>query len=137
MSPVMVALAAKLNVAGLTNLFSGDPVVGVYDDIPQDARMPFVWIEIPDESNEGVMGEGEFGMPKPRIHVFDDYEGTRRPQLITAKVIELLKHQSLTISGYTQAGQVFYERTQLLNDTVFHGRKCREMVSFFNTYVMA
>lgn len=135
MSAVMVALVAKLNVAGLTSGLGY--TVGLYDDVIQDAALPLVWIEIFDESDSRGFGAGELGQVTIRVHVFSDYEGTKEGQQITAKVIELLKDQALTVSGYTQAGLVFYERTQLLNDVVLHGRKCREMVSVFNTYVEA
>lgn len=137
MSPLAVALAGKLNVAGLTALFSGSPTVGVHDDIPQDAPLPLTWIEVPLEQDQRGFGTGEFGRVDFRIHHFSEYEGTREVQLMTAKAIELLKDQALSVTGYTQAGLVFYDRSQLLTDQVLHGRKCREMVSFFYTFLEA
>lgn len=134
-SPVAVAVAGKLNVSGLTTGLGY--TVGVYDDIPQDADLPLVWIEIPNETNARGFGTGEFGRVSVRVHVFSDYEGTKEIQQITAKVIDLLKDVSLSVSGYTQAGQVFYDESVLLSGVVLHGRTCREMVAAFHVFVEA
>lgn len=133
MSPVAVAIYGKLNVSSLTSGLGY--TVGLYDDVSQDAALPLVWIELPEESSQRGMGTGEFGRVEIRVHVFSNFEGTAQVQLITAKVIELLRDQALTVTGYAQAGLVFYDHTTLLNDVVFHGIKCREMVAFFYTFV--
>lgn len=131
MSPVTAALATKLNVAAMTALATG----GVHDDIPQDTALPLTWIEVFEPQDVRGFGTGGFPRVDIRLHHFSAYEGTKELQQMAAKGIELLRDQALTVSGYNQAGLVFYDNTSAPIDTVLHGRKCREMVSFFHTFV--
>lgn len=129
LSPVSVAVFTALNVAGLTALATG----GVHDDVPRNPSFPFVWYEV-RERELGRMGGGGFPEVELRVHVFSSYQGAKEPQAIGAKVVELLRDQSISISGYNQAGKIFYDETQLLTDELIAGVKVRELVSFFRIY---
>lgn len=135
LGPVSVAVFAALNVAGLQALVGqdADSRYRIYDDVPPAPTFPFVWYEV-KEREMGRMGGGGFPEIELRVHVFSTYQGAKEAQAITQKAIELLRDQALTISGYNQAGKVFYDDTQLLNDQIIAGVKCREMVAMFHTF---
>jgi hypothetical protein len=128
--PVSVGVYAALNVAGLIALVGSR----IYDDVPQKPKYPFVWYEV---SERDVRGLGQGGMPEVdlRVHVFSVYEGSKEAQTIAGKVIELLRDQLITVTGYRQAGQVFYDSTTSLADQAIQGVKVRELVSQFRIYV--
>jgi len=132
LSPVSAAVFTALNVAALTALTPG----GMGDDIPQPATFPFVWSEVQERDVRGL-GRGSLPEVAVRVHAFSTYEGAREAQQITAKVIELLKDQRLTVSGYTQCGEVFYDETVTLPNEAINGVKCYELVALFRIYVEA
>jgi hypothetical protein len=131
LGPVSVGVYAKLNVSGLTALVSSR----IYDDVPRNPTFPLVWYEV--QEAQDLRGFGTGGLPEIelRVHVFSAYEGAKEAQSIGQKVIELLRDQALTVSGYTQAGLVFYDRTVLLADQAIEGVKVRELVAMFRIYV--
>lgn len=130
LGPVSVAVFGLLNVAALTSLAPG----GVTDDPQQGITFPFVWYEVSEREQRGF---GTRGLPEVelRVHVFSTYEGMKEAQTITAKVIELLRDQALTVTGYTHCGHVFYDETVLLPNEELNGVKVREIVSMFRIYV--
>ena len=60
--------------------------------------------------------------------------GTPMP-LHVPQAIAALKDTALTVSGYTQAGLVFYDETVLLPQEEIHGIKVHEVVAMFRAYV--
>lgn len=135
LSPVATAVYTALNVAGLTALATG----GVHDTVSQPPPLPCVLVEV-DERD--VRGFGTGGLPEVRIrvHAFTDRGttaagGMKQAQQIIAKVIELLRDQSLTVTGYTQAGAVFYDDTVLVGDEIVNGVLVHELVANFRIYV--
>lgn len=129
LSPVAVAVYGKLNVAGMTALVS----TRIYDDVPRAPTYPFVWIEV---SERDVRGFGTGGLPEVtlRVHAFSTYQGEKEAQSIVQKAIELLRDQSLTITGYEHAGRVFYDETITLRDQAIEGVKVQEVVAIFRIY---
>lgn len=130
LGPVSVGVYTALNVAGLTALATG----GISDDTAQATSLPFVWYEV---SERDVRGLGTGGLPEVelRVHAFSSYQGMKEAQSINQKVIQLLRDQSITVSGYTQAGKVFYDETVALPNEMLNGVKVHELVSFFRIYV--
>lgn len=129
LSAVSVAVFGTLNVAGLTALVS----TRIYDDIPQAPTYPFIWYEVRERD---VRGFGTGGLPEVllRVHCFSQYQGAKESQDIIAKVIELLRDQALTITGYEQAGRVFYDDTVPVPTTEIAGKESRELVALFRIY---
>ena len=70
-----------------------------------------------------------------RVHALTQYQGEKQGQAILAKAIELLRDASLTVTGYTQAGGVFYDETVVLRDQEIEGVKVQENVAIFRTYL--
>jgi hypothetical protein len=132
LSPVAVGVYSKLNVAALTALVPG----GIYDDVPQPAVFPFVLTEVRERETRGF-GLGSLLEVELRVHAYSTYQGPKEAQAIIAKVIELLKDQTITVSGYTQGGQVFYDEAVLLPNEEINGVKCYEIVAMFRIYVEA
>lgn len=130
LSPVSAAVYGKLNVAGLTALATG----GIYDDIPQPLVLPCVWYEVKEQERRGF---GTVGLPEVelRVHVFSDYAGAAQSQSIGAKVVELLRDQALTVTGYAHCGRVIYDETVLLPRENINGVTVRELVAMFRIYV--
>lgn len=134
LSPVSAAVYVLLNVSGLTNLVS----TRIYDDVPQKPTFPFVFYEL--QENRDLRGFGTVGLPEVqlRVHVFsstDDYNGMGQAQEIVQKVIELLRDQALTVTGYNHAGRIVYDETTLLSNEIIAGVKCRELVASFRIWV--
>lgn len=131
MSAVATAIYSTLNVAGLTALVGSR----IYDDIPQAPIYPFVWIETFGEVDRRGFGGGGLPEVSIRVHVFSQHHGTKEAQDIARKVIELLRDQSLTVTGYTQCGTVFFDEAVLFPQEVIQGVKVREVVALFRVYV--
>lgn len=132
LSPVSVAVVAKLNVAGLTALI-GDRL---YDDLPQGPTYPCIWYEVQEEDVRGF-GTGALPLVRLLVHVYSStahYEGMAQAQTIAQKVVELLKDQALTIAGYEQAGLVFHDETVPLPEEQIEGVKVRELVARFRIF---
>lgn len=129
LSPVSAAVYAKLNVAGMTALVGSR----IYDDVPRAAVFPFVWIEVRERDVRGF-GTGAIPEVELWVHAFSTYQGMKEAQSICQKAVELLRDQALTISGYTQAGLVFYDDTTPLQDQAIEGVKVQELVSKFRIY---
>jgi hypothetical protein len=131
LSPLSTALYALLNVAGLNALVGSR----IYDDIPRNPTYPLVWFEVQEPRD--LRGFGAGGMPEVniRVHALTQYQGEKQGQAILAKVIELLKDKTLTVTGYQQAGQVFYDETAVLKDQEIEGVKVQENVAIFRTYL--
>lgn len=130
LSPVSAAVYSTLNVSGLTALAAG----GIRDDVPQSTAFPFVWYEVRETDRRGL---GTGGLPEVelRVHVFSTYAGMKQAQEIAAKVVELLRDASLTVTGYAQCGRVFYDDTVSLPDEILNGVHVRELVVLFRIYV--
>ncbi len=129
LSPVSIAVAGVLNVAGLTALATG----GVFEDVAQASAFPFVFYEVQERAAGGF---GTVGLPEIalRVHAFSAYEGAKEVQAIIQKVIELLRNVALTITGYTHCGRVFYDDTVALPNELVNGVKCYELVASFRIY---
>lgn len=129
LSPVSAAVYAALNVSAMTSL-----VTGIYDDVPQGVTFPFVLIEVRGDDISGMGDSRDFEEIELRVHAFSAYEGMKQAQQVIAKAKELLRNRALTISGYAQAGKVFYDKTVPLTDEMVNGVKCKEIVAFFRIY---
>ena len=131
LSPVSVGLYAALDVAGLTALVGSR----IYDGVPQAPVFPFVYYAV-QEARE-MRGFGTGGMPEVTfdVEVFSQYEGMKEAQTVMQKVIELLRDQPLTVSGYAQAGRVFYDATVASPIDMINGVKVSGVVSRFRTYM--
>jgi hypothetical protein len=131
LSHVAAAVYSTLNVAALQALVGGR----IYDDIPQNPAFPCVWIEMFGENDrQRGFGGGALSELDVRVHVFSTATGSKEAQGIMAAVVGLLKDQSLTISGYAQCGQVFYDQTVSFPHELIAGVKVREIVSLFRVY---
>src|SRR5690606_20890477 len=94
---------------------------------------PFIWFEVRERERRGFGGGG---LPEVelRVHVFSTYAGQKESQQILDRVITLLKDQALSISGYSHAGNVFYDETVSFPDEEVNGVKSRETVALFRIY---
>ncbi|MEV7584389.1 DUF3168 domain-containing protein [Streptomyces erythrochromogenes] len=89
-------------------------ITGVYDYVPEDVVFDYVTIgeatEIPDNRHGG------FGRQTTiTLHVWTRYRGHSRGHRITARIVELLDHQPLTIAGLHHVSTRF-EFAQTLTD---------------------
>lgn len=135
LDPVADAVLVLLNVTGLTTLLGSG--TRIHDDVPQNPTFPFVWYEVRESRDMRGFGTGGFPEVELRVHAFsssDDYNGMQQVHEIIQKVIELLRDQALTITGYNHAGGIFYDDTILLPNEEIAGVKCRELVARFRIY---
>lgn len=131
LDPVSAAIYTLLNVSGLTSLVSTN---GISDDIGQTVEFPFVCYEVSERDNRGF-GSGELPEVQLRVHVYSTAEGQIEGQTITQKVIQLLKDQALTVTGYNHCGLIFYDETIYVGDELINGVKVKEWVAQFRVYL--
>lgn len=131
-SPVAEAIFAVLTLdATLDTLVTG----GVHDDLPQDPTYPCLWYELLAETDRRGLGTGSLPEIELRVHVYSLYPGRREGQAIVDRVIAVLKDAALTLTGWTQAGLVFYDTTTALAMDEMNGVKVQELVASFRVYV--
>lgn len=132
LAPVSAAVYSALHVAALTTLAPG----GVHDDVPQSASFPWVLYEVQERDVRGF-GGGALPEVDLRVRVFSTYPGKNEAQRIIAKAIELLKDQTLTVTGFDHCGRVIYDSTVLVGDEEINGVVCHELAANFRIYVEA
>jgi hypothetical protein len=129
LGPVSVAVYAALNASALTTVatFYGD-------SLPQAPALPCVMFSVGERD---LRGFGGGGMPEValRVHVYSRYDGFKEGQAVAAVVVGLLKDKALTVTGYQQAGLVFYDETVPLTDELVNGVVCHELAMNFRVYV--
>lgn len=133
-SPVAEAVLALL-VADQTLVDLA--VGGIHDELPQDPPFPCVWCEYLTEIDRRGLGLGTLPEIALRVHVFSAYGGRREGQAVLDRVIALLKDAALAVTGWTQAGLVFYDSAVSLPAEALDGVKVHELVANFRIYVEA
>lgn len=131
LDPASAAIYTLLNVPGLTALVSSN---GIADDIGQTVEFPFVFYEVSERDQRGF-GAGELPEVQLRVRVYSDAEGQIEGQTIVQKVIQLLKDQPLTVTGYNHCGLIFYDETLYVGDELINGKKVKEWVAMFRFYL--
>lgn len=129
LSPVSAGVYSKLNVAALTALATG----GIFDDVPQGTAFPYVWFTVEEENARGL-GRGGLRQINLRVHAESTYQGNKQLQQILSKAIELLEDQTLTITGYRQAGEIVYHETTRPFQQERAGLKYREAAANFTIW---
>lgn len=98
--PVIDAIYDALNVAAITAAPPTGFSCGVYDDVPQTAAFPYLRISTPTGIPFDTFGTA--GKERTvQVSVFSQYEGTKEAHDILDKVVQLLNHQALAITGHT------------------------------------
>lgn len=130
LNPVAAAVYTALNVEAVTNKAIG----GVHDDLPQTVTLPCVLFSVHERPAGGF---GTVALPEIdlRVHVYSQYAGWKEAHAVMQQVILKLKDRALTVSGYTQAGLVFYDGTQSVGESMIRGVKCKELMAMFRVYV--
>lgn len=134
LSPLSEALAAVfIQDAALQALTPG----GWHDTtLPANHdTFPAGIFEVYEPRDERGFGTGGMPLVEIRTHTFSKHGGLREAQAINRRVVQLLKDRSLTVEGYAQAGQVFYDETAPPIDELVNGVQCHELVSYFRTYL--
>lgn len=134
LQPVSAGFFAALDQGALTDLANGP-----FDtQVPQRTGFPFVWFVLSAENARGF-GRGGLRRVDARVHAAVAASAAagaaKELQEIQAVVVNLLEDETLTISGYQQAGEITYGMTTdpvaaLLNDVA-----CWESVSNFYFWV--
>lgn len=132
LSAVAVGVYTALNVAGLTALVS----TRIYDDLPRNPTYPCVAFSV-DKVEARGMGTTELPEVTIRVSVFSQSETGAEAQAIVAKVEDLLKDVSLTVSGYAMAGRVVWRQSVPVGVTEINGVKVNEWVVDFTAWLEA
>lgn len=129
-SPVSVAVYTVLNVAGFTALgtFYGDA-------LDQNATFPCSYYQVRGEDEARGLGTGSLPRVEIWVHGLSKYEGMKEAQAISSKAKSLLQDAALTVSGFTHAGLVFFDRIVDLPVSEMNGETVRESVAQFYTWV--
>lgn len=131
LAAVSIGVRAALNVTAMNTLVSSR----IYETVPQKPTFPFIFYEVRESRDLRGLGTGGLPEVELRVHAFSEIETMAEAQTIIQKAIELLRDQAVTVTGYTQAGRVFYDETMPLSSEVIQGVACREVVAMFRIYV--
>ena len=104
------------------------------DGVLQGVTFPYLWYEVRERDMRGLGGGG---LPEVelRAHIFSTAPGMREAQQIASRLITVTKDATLTVSGYTQCGKVFYDETVPIPLSEINGVPVRELVPMFRIYV--
>ena len=140
LSPVSVAVYARLNVAAMTAL----GVTKVSEDVPQTTTLPYVEFAVREAIQFGGFGtqhgHGQLPFVEVRVHAFDGVSGVtgrKRLQSIIDKAIELMVETPLTVTGYRvhSAGTPIVEEILDLLDEPMGGINVKEEVVTFGYWM--
>jgi hypothetical protein len=134
LSPVSAGLYTALNVVGVTSLASGP-----FDtDVPQATGFPCVWFVVQEENARGF-GRGGLRKISARVHAAATGSAAqgaaKQLQGILGAVVATLEDATLTISGYTQGGEVVYSDTTDPFPSEIGGQVCWESIANFYFWV--
>jgi hypothetical protein len=135
LSPLGVAVFGVLQDATLLAATPG----GWHDSLPENPTYPCGWYELFTSRTARGLGIGEMAEVELRTHVYHQ-RGVAGGALAEAQEIDrqvraLLEDAALTVTGYRQAGLVFYDNTDTLDQEEVNGVKVYEIVSFYRVYV--
>ncbi len=91
---------------------------GIASDEVENQEYPFVFIDNGHEMPWNTMGGTTAGHGRElmvRLHVYSRYKGDVEALEILERLVELLDHQTLTVSGYTTA-IVEYHSSRILQE---------------------
>lgn len=130
-SPLTEQIYARLQDASLQAATNGR----ISDSPPQDVALPFVWIEIFDETDDRGFGNGP-ALPQVtlRTHVFTQTDQLRIGQGINTQVVALLKDATLSSTGFKPAGTIVYRSTFTAPNEAISGQMCHEVISEFTVW---
>lgn len=134
LSPVSAGVYTALNVSAITSIASGP-----YDtEAPQGATFPYVWFVVTEENARGF-GRGQLAQIALRVHAASTSSSTKgaakEVQTILSAAKNLLEDHTLTISGFTQQGEIVYVDTTEPFPSEIGGKACWEAVANFTLWV--
>lgn len=135
--PVSVAVHTVLNVAGFTALSTYDGPALKQRTTPV---FPVSYYQIRGEDEDRGLGTGSLPRVEIWVHGLGSEKQTRGfadAHAITSKAKELLSDAALTVSGFTHAGKVFFDRIVDLEPYDVNGVRVFESVAQFYTWVEA
>jgi len=132
LAAVSAGIFTALNVSGLTTLVGSR----IYDLLPRNPTYPCVSYTVDKDEARG-MGTTELPEMTVRVSVFSQSGTVGEGAAIVAKVEDLLKDVSLTVTGYRMAGRVVWRESSFLGATEINGVKVNEWVSQFTTWLEA
>jgi len=97
MGPIQTAIYALLNADGTL----GAMIEGVFDEVLEGTNKPYVVIGEAYETAENSH-DRKGRRTVITIHVWSDHQGFSEVNTIGNRIIDLLDHTSLTVSGWTQ-----------------------------------
>lgn len=139
----MAVLAGSPVTAAVYSALTGDATLAglvgarVGDDIRQATAFPYLWLEVRESDRSGFGAAPVLAEVELRVHCFSDYRGAKQAQTILARVIEVLRHQTLTVAGWGACGATFYDETVPLPAEDINGVRVVEVVAMFRLHVEA
>jgi len=130
LQPVSAALFGVLQDPGILAVLTG----GWFDDVPATFTFPFGIYEV-EERDAGGLGPGAFPEIIIRTHIYSQYGGNAQAQEANRLTIKQLRDQALPVTGYNNAGLIFWESSIPLPEEELGGLKVHELVSTFRFYL--
>lgn len=111
------AVYATLDAAGITDE-AGDPIKGVYDDVPEDSDYPYIVVgeETANNISTKTVDAHEHTLT---LHVWSVYRGRKEIKIIMGQVYDALHDSDINVSGASLVNlKQEFERTLMEGDGI-------------------
>lgn len=130
-NPVLEAVNGLLQDATLQAALGGR----IGDSLPEDVARPCTLFSIASETDMRGFGTGNLPQCELRVYTFSEIGSLVEAQEINRQIVNLLKDQTITATGFNACGTIVYRDTNTFPDSELNGIKVHEVVSSFVLWV--
>ncbi len=113
-SPILAVQTAVYTVLSGDSTLTSTLGAGVYDEVPETAKLPYVVVGEAYETADNAH-DRKARRTTITVHVWSEQEGFTEPVTIANRVVTLLDHTALAVSGWTHV-VTRYDFMQTLRD---------------------
>lgn len=105
------------------------------DSLPEDVARPCALFSLASERDMRGFGTGNLPECELRTYVYSEIGSLVEAQEINRQIVNLLKDQVITATGFNACGTIVYRDTNTFPDSELNGLKVHEVVSTFTLWV--
>lgn len=129
-NPVLEAVNGLLQDATLQAA-----VKWIGDSLQEDVGRPCALFSLASERDQRGLGTGNLPECELRTYVYSEIGSLVEAQEINRQIVNLLKDQVITATGFSACGTIVYRETNTFPDSELNGIKVHEVVSTFTLWV--
>lgn len=107
------------------------------DSLPEDVARPCTLFSLASEKDVRGLGTGNLPECELRVYTYSEIGSLVEAQEINRQIVNLLKDQVITATGFSPCGTIVYRETNTFPDSELNGLKVHEVVSTFTLWVEA